>query len=404
MTHSSPPTETRELAHALNTFGFELYQRLPTDGNCFFSPFSVSMAVGSLLAGARGRTRDELVRVLGIADLSGSLPQRFATLLNALRQRRGWEQEWDRTQRGMRRVERDVFLLRVASGLFVQSGYPLRPPYGELLRSAFQADLTSLDFGRPEEAALRINSWVSDRTNERINQIVWRESLTPMTRLVLANAVYFCAGWANPFSKDQTRREPFYLTEAPETSCEVPMMHLTVSLRHMVDEKRGVQAVCLPYRAMSMVVVLPDRGRFNDVHRALDSELLEHVVTRARSRRIALRLPRFQVETGYSLGEVVQQLGIHAAVDASQADFGEITEQPTGLAVSELLHRARIRVDEFGTEAAAATAVVTMPTSAMPRPEEPPFPFVVDRPFFFVIRDDETNAILFVGRVTDPLE
>lgn len=404
MTHSSSTTDTRQLVHALNTFGFELYRQLPKDGNCFFSPFSISMIVGALMAGGRGDTRDELARALGVADLGGSLSQRFAALLKALRQRRGWEQEWDPARRDMACVERDLFLVRVASGLFVQSGYALHAPYQELLRSAFQADLMALDFSRPEEAALRINNWVSDQTDERINQIVWRGSLSPTTRLVLANAVYFLAEWANQFSQDQTRRTPFYLTEVPETTCEVPMMHLTASLHHMVDAERGFQAVCLPYRAMSMVVVLPERGRFNDVHETLDSVLLEQIVTSARSRRIALRLPRFQVETGYALREVVERLGIRAALDAARADFGEISEHPAGLSVSEVLHRARIRVDEFGTEAAAATAVVMVAASAMHLREERPYPFVVDRPFFFVIRDDETSAILFVGRVADPLE
>lgn len=225
-----------------------------------------------------------------------------------------------------------------------------------------------------------------------------------MTRLVLANAVYFLAEWAHQFSQDQTRRKPFYLTEVPETICEVPMMHLTAGLRHMVEAKRGFQAVCLPYRAMSMVVVLPERGRFNDVHETLDSALLEQIVASAKSRRIALRLPRFQVETGYALREVMERLGIRAPLDAARADFGEISEHPAGLSVSEVLHRARIRVDEFGTEAAAATAVVMVAASAMHLREERPYPFVVDRPFFFVIRDDETSAILFVGRVADPLE
>jgi serpin B len=403
VTHSGPTIDIGQLTRALNTFGFEVYHQLPREGNCFFSPLSIAMVLGALVAGARGDTREELERALGTLDLGTSLPERFSTLLKGLHQRHGLTHAWDQEHGDVRRVEKDLFLLRLANGLFVQTGYPLRAAYHELLRGSFHADLAAVDFARPEEAASRINSWVSNRTDERINQIVWRGSITPITRLVLANAVYFLAEWADQFSKEETRRERFYLTESAETSCEVPMMHLTTGFRHVVDVDRGFEAICIPYCAMSMLVVLPERGRLADVHQAVDAALVEDIVARARRRQIALGLPRFQVETGYALRKVFEKLGVRTALDADRADFGGITDEPAGLFLSEVLHRARIRVDEYGTEAAAATVGIVSREMA-PRSGEGPDPFIVDRPFLFVVRDDETNAVLFVGRVTDPLE
>jgi serpin B len=391
-----------QLAGTLNTFGIRVHHQLPKSGNCFFSPISIATALAALVPAARGDTRNELEAVLGLRGLGEAIPDRFSALLQTLLRKQGTNNQWA-SQDG-RLVERasDLFVLRAASGLFVQSGFSVRTEYEQTLEEAFHVDLLALDFGRPEEAASRINQWVSDRTDERINQIVFREHIDALTRLILANAVYFLASWRHQFQEDETRLERFHRgSGSVGDAIDVPMMHMVVGLPYLRDRQRGFEAVIIPYRAMSMMVILPDSGQLAQVDDALSAELVEDVAERAVNRSIALGLPRFQLESSCALRGALERGGVRRALDPNRADFSGISDDAGELAVTEVLHRARIRVDEYGTEAVAAT-VVALTTGAVPLTATP-HPFIVNRPFILFIRDDVTHTILFAGRITDPL-
>lgn len=401
MDQSGASTESTHLAQAFNRFGFRLYQELSKDGNCFFSPLGIAIALSALLIGAEGDSRSELAHVLGLDTVDESFPTQLGALLATLLDRRGVDWEWRDEVENMQPVESDLFTLRVASGLFVHAPHAVRARYSDVLGSELQTDVFTVDFERPEETAIRINQWVSGRTEERINQIVFREHVTSVARLVLANAVYFLARWEHQFDKAYTRQEPFHPSPDLEgAAVDVPMMHQTLQLSYMADRRRGFEAVSLPYRSMSMIVVLPDPGRFHDVDAIWSANVAQEIVDGLRSKEVTLGLPRFEINANYELQDAVASLGLRAVLDADRADLTGISGEP-GLFLSKLVQAARIRVDEYGTEAAGA-AIARM-SFGMAVPGGEPHSFVADRPFFFCIRDDQTTAVLFMGRVIDPL-
>jgi serpin B len=219
---------------------------------------------------------------------------------------------------------------------------------------------------------------------------------------MLLNAVYFFAEWADQFNEAATKTEPFYLLPGAKVkSVQVQMMHGLRTLPYAKDTALGVEAVEIPYREMSMLVLLPQAGKLQSLERGLTEDLLDRIDKQLRVREVELGLPKFEMESGYGLRETLQTLGLRTMFDREAADFGGITDDPEGLFISEVIHRARIRVDEYGTEAAAATAVVAVGAAAFGEPPKP-IPFIVDRPFVFFIRDDQTGVILFAGRVTNP--
>jgi serpin B len=221
---------------------------------------------------------------------------------------------------------------------------------------------------------------------------------------VLANAVYFKAAWSDPFSEYATSPEPFFLSSESggADTVEVRMMRQELNLRYWADEALGVEAVSIPYEAMSMVVLLPGTGRLAALEDALDAAFLDRVVAGLQSTLVDLKLPRFEVRCTSQLTEALRRLGIEAGFDTNRSDFSGVTDHPEGLSLSEVMHDAWVKVDEKGTEAAAATMMDFL-GEALPEEEPPePIPFHVDRPFVFLIRDDETGAALFMGRIMDP--
>jgi serpin B len=392
----------RKLATGFNHFAFRLYTEIAGDGNCFFSPLSVGVALSALVPGARGATGQELAQLLQLAESEAVLLEQIDGLMKALTERRTSTWELDEKTSEFHEVEEKVFVAHIANALFVQAGYPLLSPYQKVLRSAFRAELASVDFGQPEAAASKINDWVSENTNGKITQLVSPDVLTDLTRLILTNAVYFYAGWVDEFSEGGTERRPFYTSPAAKERVYADMMRKTTYLPYMSDDRLTLQATSLGYRGnMEMLVVLPEPGRLSDVEAVLDADQVSKIVVRLHSRRLALEFPKFEMETRYELTGPLGDLGLRSAFDRESADFGGISDDPQGLFVSDVVHKARIRVDEQGTEAAAATMLGVL-AAGVEMEEEEPLPFVVDRPFIFCIRDLETQAILFLGRVTDP--
>ena len=359
-------------------------------GNLVSSPYSVVAALAMARAGARGRTAEELDAVL---HAPSPAPERLASGLNAL-DRLLTSRAGAVERPGLPDAE---ISLDVANSLWGQRGTGWEAAFLDALARDFGAGMHLVDYRGATEAARRaINAWVGERTHERIPELIASGVLDAMTRLVLVNAVYLKAPWETPFAEHGTEDAPF--TRLDASTVAVPMMRAS-ALAAGVGKGSGWTAVNLRYAGstLAMAVVVPDRGRFAEVERALDGARLRRLLTGFRSAQVDLRMPRWTFRTGVELSDVLAALGMPTAF-GNQADF-------TGMSATErfvvgaVVHEAFVAVDEQGTEAAAATAVVLRALS-MPRVD---LELTVDRPFLFVVHDVETATPLFIGRVTDPV-
>jgi serpin B len=289
---------------------------------------------------------------------------------------------------------RESYRLNIANAIWGQEGYVFLPEFLDVLAENYGAGLRLLDFaGAPEGSRLAINDWVSDQTEGKIRDLMPQDVINTQTRLVLTNAIYFKAGWSFPFKAQDTEEGPFHLTDGGEVT--VPMMKQSLKFRYA--EGDGYQALELPYGLgeLSMVILLPQAGQFEAFEGSLDAGRVGAIVKNFEEWDVTLSIPRFEFESGFSLKETLAAMGMPDAFGA--ADFSGMTGSPE-LLISAVEHKAFVSVDEEGTEAAAATGVA-MEVSAPNRHAE----FTVDRPFVFLIRDNETGAILFVGRVMNPV-
>lgn len=376
----------------------------------FFSPLSVAVALAALLPGARARTARELAEALGVDAEPLPVGSSVSALISALEPRTtaehefvSGESEWVSGASKMRRVEREAFRLTLATGLFVEEAYPLHKAYCDLLTESFRTDWFSLRFADKTAAAAKINDWVADKTSGRIPRLVSPGSLGDLTRLVVANAVYFVGRWLAQFSTANTTLRPFHaLGPSGSRTVQVPMMRQEMEYEYWSDEGLGLEVLWVPYAEdLAMLVLLPREGRFNGVERRLEASLFERMHREKREQLVELQFPKFELRSACLLADPIKGLGVRHAFDRAVADFTGITPHPDGLVVSEVIHEGWIKVDEYGTEAAAATAISAVLAGVdLERPE--PLPFIVDRPFFFVIQDNRTGTGLFLGRVMDP--
>ena len=395
----------RALCVGFNGFGLDLHRGLPSVGNTFISPLSIGAALAALLPGARGQTAAELVRVLGLQGTAEDTAHSMAELRRILEPRRTEDESWNDETEAFETAVRETFRLSLATGLFVEEAYPLHTAFCEALTEAFGAEFLSVTFVNPEETADRVNAWVAEKTEDRITDLVSPDSLLPDMRLILANAVYFKARWANQFEEAGTRPKPFHLLPGAGTgSVEVPMMARQGTFLYWTSESSDLEAVRVDYEeSLSMLVVLPATGRFAEVEAGLSADFLARIQAGAEWTLVDLELPRFEMRFETSLGDVLRELGLQTAFDVASADFGGITPHPDGLFLSEAIHQAWLKVDEHGTEAAAATALGALGAGIEEEPPRP-IPFVVDRPFYFFIQERTTGAVLFMGRVLEPTE
>jgi serpin B len=287
------------------------------------------------------------------------------------------------------------FRLNIVNAIWGQQEYGFLDRFLDTLAENYGAGLRLLDFASaPEEARAVINGWVEEQTEGRIEDLIPEGLIDALTRLVLTNAIYFNAAWQHPFSEDLTRDGTFYLPDGGEAS--VPMMMLTEELGYAAGP--GYQVVELPYDGdeLSMLILLPDEGKLESLGASLDAKLMDGIVKQLEPTQVALTMPKFEFEASLNLADTLAAMGMPDAFGRA-ADFSGMTGSKD-LFISAVIHKAFVAVDEAGTEAAAATAVV-MKRLSIP---EPPIEVIVDRPFMFLIRDIETGAILFVGRVVDP--
>jgi serpin B len=376
-------------------FALDLYQQLVEDeGNFMFSPYSISSALAMTYAGANGTTAEQMASTLHFELPETKLHQGFNNLDQTLVKGSDTSEDTD-DQDG---------LLHIVNAIWGQENYEFRKSFLDTLTEHYGAGLRIVDYrSEPEAARITINDWVSRETEEKITELIPPGVITKETRLVLTNALYFKAAWEKPFSKGSIGLRPFHLLTGNEI--EVYMMTQTNTFPYI--ERSEYQAVELPYdgQGISMVIILPPEGKFTEFEGNLDFSRLRNILSGLDDERVRLSIPKFKLESDFQLDKALSLMGMPLAFDWIKADFTRMTtEKDEPLYIGSVLHKSFIDVDEKGTEAAAATAVVMM-TGAAPgsKPDEPKI-MTVDRPFIFLIRDIETDTILFLGRVLDPGE
>ncbi len=381
--------EIAALVEGNQQFAFELFRIAAAGGdNALVSPYSVAAALTMTYAGARGMTADEMRAVLAL----GLDDDRIHAARNELDLRITAEPV------GLTEDDGDPFTIRVANSLWGQAGYPFLDEYLALLAENYDAGMNLVDFANAaEQARVEINTWVEEQTEGRIVDLIPEGVVNDMTRLVLVNAIWFKASWKVPFSAEATSDDPFTLLDG--TVVDVPTLHGQIT--STVWSRDGWDAMRLQYNGdASMLIIVPDPGRFAEIGAQLGPELLDDLEQMGGFGQIQVSLPKFEYRFELGLKDALRELGIEQAflppAGSAGADFTGMTPQRE-LFIQDVVHQAFISVDEEGTEAAAATAVIVGLTSAME-----PGTFTVDRPFYYLIQHDSTGEILFIGQVTDP--
>lgn len=378
-------------AAAVNAFANDLHAVLVADAptaNLVFSPASIALALAMTSAGAKGDTLQEMHSVLHLTegDASHRAMNGLSALLESLNQTKDNAAEGGE---GVSQVQ-----LNIANSLWGQQGLAFESAFLDLLAGEYGAGLETVDYkADPEGARALINAWVADQTKERIPQLLAQGTITPDSRLTLVNAIYLKANWMNAFLEGATADEPF--TTATGETVKVPMMRRTDDYAYA--EGDGWRAVEVPYVFGSLsLTAMVGTGTDDDSLLTTGDEVFEALS----SRKVSLGMPRFDIETSTSLAQVLGALGMATAF-TDAADFSGMTTDER-LSIGDVIHQANITTDEKGTEAAAATAVIMVATAAPV--ETDPVEFTIDRPFTFWLRERTTNAIVFMGRVTDPTQ
>ena len=383
----STPPSAKSLATASNTFGFDLWARLrAAPGNLTISPASISTALAMTWGGAKGETATEMKQAMR------SEVDADAAML-------GWGQLSGTLQDKSRKLT-----LRIANRLFGEQSYKFEAAYLDKTKAAYGAPLEPIDFKQaPEPSRAHINKWVADQTEQRIKDLLPPRSIVPDTRLVLVNAIYFLADWADQFEKRQTSEQPFQL--APGRTQPAMLMRRRGTYR--LAKADGAAILELPYAGgdAAMLVALPDKvDGLDALEKSLDAARLASWTQALADQELLVWLPRFLIDPpeALELGKPLRALGMARAFDPERADFTAIANPPRPadrLYIGAVFHKAFVKVDEKGTEAAAATAVAMPRGGGAPRPVPE---FKADHPFLFFIIDKPTGLVLFMGRVAEP--
>ena len=372
-----------ELANDNSAFAFDLYKALSerTDDNIFFSPYSISAALAMTYAGAGENTKREMAEVLKFSLPDNLLHTSFSLLGSSL---------------AACADEDSTFSLHIVNALWGQTGYTFLPEFLEILSVNYGAGIRLLDFSdNPGLCRETINEWVAEQTLGKIEDLIPPGILSTATKLVLTNAIYFNAQWLFQFEEALTFRQPFNLIDGEEII--VPMMNQTEHFEMARGD--GYLAVELPYTRsrMSMLIVLPALNRFTEIEDKLDNDFINEITGNLSDANLHLSMPEFENESAFQLEDILAEMGMPSAFGVS-ADFSGM-DGTRSLYIASVIHKAFVSVDENGTEAAAATAVVMNKLDGDPAVE-----FAVNHPFIYLIRDRETGTVLFIGRVMNPLE
>jgi serpin B len=382
----APPTpDQAAVVQGNSAFAVDLYGQLRgREGNLFFSPESISTAFAMAYAGARGETAQQMAAALHFTVPPERLHPAMGALLAGLN------------------APHDGYQLHVADALWAEKDYKFLDDFLKLTKEDYGAGFRPVDFKTaPDAARATINQWVEEKTEDKIKDLLPPGSIKPDTRLVLTNAIYFKGDWDAQFDKASTRDEDFHLSAAQ--TVKAPLMHMQTKLRYF--NGGTFQAVELPYkgRELSMVVLLPnDVAGLAVLEQQLTPANMQQWLNGLRANpKVILTLPKFKMTSEFELKNALGALGMKQAFERGTADFSGMTGK-RDLWISAAIHKAYVDVNEEGTEAAAATGIV-MRSMAMAR-EQQPVVFRADHPFVFLIRDNASGGILFMGRVTDPVK
>jgi serpin B len=380
--NSDEAADVRALVDGNTTFALDLYQQLKSaEGNLFFSPHSISTALAMTYAGARGNTAKQMSRALHLKLDEKQLHKAFGQLEAQLRAF----------------AQKEKVELSFANALWAQKDYRFLEQFLNLVKHYYRAELSYADFKTAHESARgQINDWVERQTNDKIKDLIKPGVLNALTRLVLANAIYFKGLWESQFDKSITRDAEFWLD--PDTTVDVPMMSQEHEFNYVENDQ--LQVLELPYAGndLSMTVLLPKKhDGLAELESSLTAHTLRSLVAKSHEQTVTVYLPRFKLTSQFSLQNTLAAMGMPDAFSQNTADFSAMDGNRM-LYISAVVHKAFVDVNEEGTEAAAATGVVVSVTAMPVRPAV----FRADHPFVFLIRDIHSGSILFLGRVVDP--
>ena len=367
-------------------FAIEMYRGVQGQpGNYFMSPLSVSLALAMTYAGARGDTATQMAQAMHF-DLPGEELHSAFNALDLALDSRGFPTDGS---------DGRLFKLNLANATFGQLGYPFLQEYVDLLAEHYESGMSLLDFAADPDAAVdAINGWIAAATNDRIVDILQYGDISPLAKLVLVNTIYFNANWAEPFAENGTEPGTFKGLAGDVTAS---MMSGGGFSGYYQGPDHEAFSVAYDGGELDMVIIVPDDGLFIDVENALDSQFLADTFSALEGTGAGpLVMPKFEFRQKIELRPLLESAGMTDAFDPELADFSGI-DGTNELFFHRVIHEAFIAVDEEGTEAAGVTVVLPPP------PSIPPPPRVIDRPFIFLIRDRATNAVLFLGRVVDPV-
>ncbi len=382
---STVPAITQEqIVEGLNTFAFDFYNSITKQAleNTFYSPLSISSALAMTYAGAEGETAKQMQQTLHYGPQDVSFHSQFANLIESLRV-----------------SEKSDFEMTIANAVWVQNNYKLQKNYLQIVKGKYLSEAREIDFiSQPDASRETINEWVSDKTANRIHNLIPPNAINAMTRMILTNAVYFNAEWSHKFNPKMTRKESFYCMNGE--IIETDMMYQ----RHyyQYSQTSDYQMLELTYKGYeySMLIILPKNpGGLSKLNKRISCKDIAKHDNSKQQEDILVYLPKFRLETAYELNAYLMEMGMTDAF-SQQADFSGMTGNKD-LMISSIFHKAFIEVDEEKTEAAAATAVVMKLTAMAPSPVAP-IEFRADHPFMFIIRNQKEKAILFMGQLTTP--
>lgn len=363
-------------------FAVRLYLELSgEEGNLFFSPYSLSTALAMVYGGADGETETQMRLAMFFGPNSAVYHNAYGALIERLN----------------KQGQKGDYRLLIANALWAQEDFRFLDSYLELVRENYNAKAERVNYlTAPQKATETINAWVEDKTEGKITDLIAPGALSAQTRLVLTNAIYFKGSWAEQFDTSQTREAPFYISR--QDTVQAPLMHRRGEYRY--GQYEGVQVLEMPYKGddLSMVVLLPEGREPLPLEQKLLPETLAAWMKGLRKQEVDVYLPKFTMTSKFELSKALAAMGMPLAF-TQRADFSGMTGGKD-LFISQVVHKAYVDVNEEGTEAAAATGV-EMRVTALPM--QPPV-FRADRPFVFVIKDNGTGAILFMGRVVKPVE
>lgn len=380
--NNQPALILNNFTDANNQFAIDLYLKYKSEkGNVFFSPYSITSALAMTYEGARGLTAEEMQKALHLPNDKTKIRADFAQIYNTINK------------------ADKPYQLSTANALWAQKDYQFLKEYLNTTSTYYAGKATNLDFAADTENSRKtINTWVEGKTNDRIKDLIPAGMLDPETKLVLTNAVYFKANWSEPFKAENTRNEQFTLSNG--TSVDAKMMHITSYYNY--GETSNLQILEMPYLGddLSMLIILPKENSLNEVENSISTKNMDEWEKAMQQEKVQVSLPKFKFETKYLMANDLAQMGMPIAF-TDDADFSGMTGK-MDLKISQVIHQTFLEVAEYGTEAAAATAVIMMPTMAIQQPTQSPKIFTADHPFIFAIKEKSTGNILFLGRLSDP--